>query len=142
MTILYKLEPRGVSTRILDHFRFLRALQDKYGRRGLDIVALDQTEGWFRDSVYDDAAMEMKARRRYWLDEYRFPGVLGIFRIMEWRQLQSGIWQHRPTPRDIAYPLRITIIDAQGRVVYACSGGDGEFPREYIDMLVDRLSPR
>lgn len=120
-----------------ERLRILQELSAKYGPRGLVIVQVDETEGFFDDSLFTDPKAEAERRRQYYLDEVAVPGILTIYHNTEWHQVAGGKWRNKPSPRDMAYPLRWTIVDRQGNITYMTETPENE--DAYLDLLARQL---
>jgi len=59
-------------------YAVLRRLQASYGSRGLQIVMLAPTQGFFRNQPQPDPARESEQASHYLLDFVKLPGVLGV----------------------------------------------------------------
>jgi thiol-disulfide isomerase/thioredoxin len=53
-------------------------LHEKYRSRGVEVVFLTRTYGYFEDQENLDVTAELAADRKYWLDEHKIPFKIGV----------------------------------------------------------------
>jgi hypothetical protein len=102
----------------------LRRLYEKYHDAGFEIVFLDRTDGYFRDTAPLSPKAEAAAVASWLLDDERLPVVLGIEET-PYHWLPDGRRANDPTPFTTTYAgidgfllRRYFLVDRAGRIVF------------------------
>ncbi len=86
-------------------YSFLRMLHDKFGARGLRILIVARTSGFFRSEAMDVPSQEVELIRKYYLDFLKMPVTLVVDesrfnRLPDGRRVAEDIPWYRAWPND------------------------------------------